>query len=175
MKKSNILALFGATVLAGQIAFVSAAGSPGSSSDPVVTESFVMSKINAINTNVDTSGLETRISELEMKISSLEKAVLALQNNSSKPSTGGGTVNSADLNLLYHLNGLNIDKKYGATARSGVMIKQSPSDSSKTLATLNYYAGINLLDASNGWIKVSYYDIIGWVKHSDVLPIMKTS
>ena len=174
MKKNNILALFGAVVLAGQIAFVSAAGSPGSSSDPVVTESYVKAQINAINTNVDTSALETRISELEMKVSSLEKAVLQLQNNPSTPSTGG-TVNSADLNLLYHLNGLNIDRKYGATATSGVAVKQSPSDSSKTLVTLNYYAGINLLDASNGWIKISYYDTVGWVKYSDVLPIMKTS
>lgn len=198
MNKKKLAPLFGAMIIAGQVAFVSAAGDPGSSSDPVVTASYVQAKINAINTTTDTSALESRISNLESrltstesklktvesklataesKIASLEAAVNELKNSNTGSSNTGNSstssVDSKDLNLLYHLNNINIEKKYGATSKSNVAIKQNASDSSKTLATLPYYAGINLIEANNGWIKISYYNTVGWIKYNEVLPIMR--
>lgn len=208
MNKKKLATLFGAMIILGQVAFVSAAGDPGSSSDPVVTASYVQAKINAISTTGgDTSALESRISKLESslstvesklstteskltstetklktvetklataesKIASLETAINELKNSNSG-SSSTSSVNSKDLNLLYHLNNINIDKKYGATSKSNVVIKETASTSSKTLATLPYYAGINLIEANNGWIKVSYYNTVGWVKYNEVLPIMR--
>lgn len=219
MNKKKLATLFGTMIIAGQVAFVSAAGDPGSSSDPVVTASYVQAKINAINTTVDTSALESKISKLESrlttaesklttaesklttaeskltstetklksvesklataesKIASLESAINELKNSNNGSSNNGSSstssVSNKDLNLLYHLNNINIDKKYGATSKSNVAIKESASASSKTLATLPYYAGINLIEAKDGWIKVSYYNTVGWVKYNEVLPIMR--
>lgn len=182
MKRNKILALFGTLLIAGQIAFVTAAGTPGSKEDPVVTESYVTAKINAIKpgASVDTSALEKRIEDLELKVASLEKVVIELQNstnNSNGSNNSGSTsnVSVSDVNVLYHLVGLNRTYKYGAIAIKNTPLKESPSTSSKTLDTLPYYAGVNIIDANNGWVKIKYYDKTGWIQYKEVLPIMKTN
>ena len=169
MRKKIAMVVLACSVIVGSQAILFAStAEPGTSSDPVITESYFTTNVATINNKVST--LESKTTTNTSDVSALKNQIAALE---AKVNTLTGTssgLKQEDVNVLLHLSGMNPSKKYGAVNTTDAKLKAEASDSATDILTLPYFAGLDLIDAKDGYIKVKYYNHIGWVKSTDIDP-----
>ena len=155
--------LYGTGLLGGD------SGSPGSSTDPLITQSYAD---GAISRRV--SEMDTRISELEGKIQSLENEIILLTGGTIEPDTsgaasapaggstgnGGGATGTGGGSTASQAN---VGKTANVTAEV-VNLRESASTSSNIKQRLTPSDTFTITKVDNGWYQVQLSDgTVGWV------------
>ena len=140
MNKKRVIMLSSVTMAAmvagGTFMSIAATADPGTSGDPVITESYMKAQVNSLQKQID---------ELKTKVNSL---------SSSGSSSNSGSSNNGSSNSSLGT---------GTTTANALNVRTGPGTSYSVVKSLSKGTTVTLLEKSGSWYKIKAGSTTGWV------------